>query len=137
MENNEIIWKEEMSVGVKEIDDQHKIFVAMISDLYSAIYKNEVEIKLKGIITKLQDYASMHFATEEKYFDKFNYEFSTEHKQKHKELTEKILTFNENFKEKSKDIAIQLADFLIDWLVDHLETDDKKYTKCFNENGLY
>lgn len=137
MENNTLIWTEEMSVGVKEIDDQHKFFVNLISNLYNAIYESKVKEELEGIINSLVSYADLHFTTEENYFDKFNYEFSLDHKKRHKDLKDKVMAFYKEFKDGDNNMAIRLADFLTDWLVEHLEVADKKYTKCFHEHGLF
>lgn len=135
--NKTIVWTEEMSVGVKEIDEQHKFFVSLISNLYNAIYENKVKDELEKIMNSLVGFADLHFATEEKYFDKFNYEFSEDHKQRHKDLTKKTLDFYKEFEAGNSDIAMRLADFLTDWLVEHLEVADKKYVNCFHEHGLY
>ena len=132
-----ITWTQDMSVGVKEIDDQHKQFIQIISDFYDAFNKNKVQSEMEGILQKLIDYAVLHFETEEKYFDKFDFEFKDEHRQKHKELKEKVLDFQGRFKKEGTDIVEEFMDFLTDWLVDHVETEDQKYVKCFHDHGLF
>jgi hemerythrin-like metal-binding protein len=132
-----ITWNDDMSVNVKEIDDQHKEFIKIISDLFLALNKLEIDTELENIVDRLVSYASLHFETEEKYFDKFNYELKDEHKKKHGELKNKAIDLQKRFKTENIGILTEFTEFLIDWLVDHLENDDKKYTKCFNDNGLF
>jgi hemerythrin len=132
-----IEWTEELSVNVKEIDDQHKHFVGLIDDLYSAIMSNKADNLLNGVIDDLVKYAGIHFDTEEKYFDKFQYEHGDEHKVAHSALTARVLEFSNDKSENRTALAMKLLDFLENWLVEHLEIHDKKYTKCFNEHGLY
>lgn len=132
-----IEWTQELSVNVKEIDDQHKHFVALIDDLYAAIMSNKAEDLLDGIIARLVEYAGFHFRTEEKYFDQFHYEFADEHKMAHIALTNQVQAFRNDMSENRTALAMKLLDFLENWLVEHLEIHDKKYTKCFNEHGLY
>jgi hemerythrin len=47
-----------------------------------------------------------------------------------------VAEFNQRFKIEGGAIVKDLLDFLEDWLVDHLNGQDKKYTECFNKNGL-
>ena len=131
-----IIWTPEMSVGVKEIDDQHRQFIQIIADFYVAFDKNKLQLELEDILQKLIDYAIFHFATEEGYFDEFDYAFKDEHKQKHKELREKLSFFKKRFEKEGSDMVVEFMGFLTDWLVDHLETEDQKYVKCFHDHGL-
>ncbi len=131
-----IKWDEKYSVNVKEIDDQHKNFIEIMNKLYAAVNEMRTKEDLKNILNELTEYADKHFTTEEKYFDEFHYELADEHKQKHKELKEKIIEFQKKFGEKNE-ISLELSDFLENWLVDHLDNQDKKYTECFNKNGLY
>jgi len=39
---------------------------------------------------QLVNYGNFHFATEEKYFDEFNYEDTEEHKKRHQEFRDKL-----------------------------------------------
>ena len=131
-----IAWTPELSVGVAEIDEQHKKFIGIVEDFYSALDEDKVQSELEDILKKLIEYADFHFATEENYFDKFDYEFKEEHKQKHSELRKKALDFQEKFKKEGAGITLKFLAFLTEWLVDHLETEDHKYVKCFHDHGL-
>lgn len=132
-----ITWTPEMSVNVREIDDQHKHFVGLMNELYSTAFQGGAKEKLAEILNKLVDYTNLHFQTEEKYFEQFQYELTAEHEKLHNELKVKVATFVERFRVEGESIIAELMDFLEDWLVDHLENQDKKYTKCFNEHGLF
>src|SRR3989339_1805386 len=85
-----IEWKKEYSVGVEEIDDQHKYFISLLNDLYDAIIAGKSRAELNELFLYLADYAEKHFATEERYFDEFGYEGTVEHKAKHQEMRDEI-----------------------------------------------
>lgn len=131
-----IFWKPEYSVEVEIIDNQHKKFIDVIRNLYEAIQKNETDEKIEEIFDDLDEYIKIHFATEENYFKKFNYENSKEHKEEHESFKRKIKELTDNSKESKLKISFDLIDFLEDWLIDHLITQDQKYKKCFKENGI-
>lgn len=127
------IWKEEYSVNVKQLDDQHKFFLGIMDKCYEAIQEKK---ELKKTINELIEYADLHFKTEERYFDEFQYDGAAEHKQAHQDLRDKIkLILLKNEADQTKK-AFEFLDFLEDWLVDHLANMDKKYTYCFNKHGL-
>lgn len=135
----QIPWREEYSVNVKEIDDQHKYFIELLNELYGAVINKISVEEIQEIFTKLDAYATLHFGTEEKYFDLFHYELADEHKKEHKKLLEQAEEFKkhcQNNPEKIYDIVDELFEFLENWLVDHLANQDKKYMECFKKNGL-
>lgn len=134
---NLIKWSNELSVNVKEIDGQHQFFIGLMDRLYAEISSGKEVETLEAIIDELDRYAKLHFTTEERYFDLFNYENTKEHKEAHLELLGQIKEFKENKKEDKTELSWKLLDFMENWLVLHLENQDKKYTKCFNEHGLY
>jgi hemerythrin len=35
--NNFVEWKQELSIGLQEIDEQHKILIRLLNELYQAI----------------------------------------------------------------------------------------------------
>jgi hemerythrin len=132
----EIKWKDEYSVGIKEIDDQHRYFLGLLNDLFNAVSENKSRQELQGLFQKLSDYAEKHFATEEKYFDEFNYEGATEHKLKHQEMRDEIKKIKNQEVGNEIDFYGNIVYFLLSWLEDHLEKMDQEYEKCFLEHGL-
>ena len=131
-----IEWKEEYSVGVKEIDDQHKYFISLLNDLNNAIVAGKSREELRDLFQYLSDYAEKHFATEENYFDEFNYDGAVEHKIKHQKMRDEIKKIENMEDGREIDFYGNIVYFLKDWLEDHLAEMDQKYKKCFAEHGL-
>ena len=131
-----IEWTEDFSVSVEEIDEQHKKLVQMLNDLHNAMAQGEGNKKIGEIIDNLVDYSVYHFATEEKYFDKFKFPKTEEHKQVHRDFVEKVSKFQEEFKNNDVMLTIEVLDFLSNWLQNHILGDDMEYSDFFVENGL-
>ena len=125
-----------MSVKVKEIDEQHQKLIVTLNKLHAGLSKGKGNEVMGEIFDDLTEYTGLHFETEEKYFDKFNYENSDEHKSEHKEFIQKLEDSKYQFEDGSLSISIELLDFLVEWIEDHLKGEDQKYVKCFNDNGL-
>jgi len=135
-----LVWKDEYSVGVKELDEQHKKFVGILGKLFEALNQESGEVKKEivfNIFGELAEYADIHFATEERYFDEFKYEEAEQHKKEHRIFEEKVGQLKSQYLNNELSTTFDLVDFLEDWLLDHLSTMDKKYTKCFNDHGLF
>ena len=131
-----IEWNNYYSVNVEEIDDQHKMLVEMINDLDRAFREDKSYEATVEIIIKLKEYATNHFATEEKYFDLFNYADTKLHKNEHNDFTLKVKKFQKDFVDGSATLSADVMNFIYDWLRLHILESDKKYTECFNSNGL-
>ncbi len=132
-----IEWKDSYSVGVKQIDEQHKKLFAHINDLYSAMQEAKDNKMLGKLLDDLSDYVDYHFGTEEKYFEEFKYPEKDKHLAQHKVYTDKIKSFRDDYGNKQNLLSFSVIDFLEDWILTHVTGEDKKYTKCFNDNGLF
>ncbi len=130
-------WKDEMSVNVKEIDSQHKKLVNLLNELHSAMLERKSKEALGKILDELIDYADIHFRTEEKYFDRFGYPETDAHKKEHRDFVEKVLDFRKGYREGRLLLSMDVMNFLKDWLKNHIMGSDQKYSKFFNEKGLY
>jgi hemerythrin len=129
-------WLPEYDMGVAEIDVQHKEFVSIINDLDDAINIGSEDVVLGDILHELFGYASFHFATEEKYFDKFDYELADEHKKQHEAIRNSITTFLATYEMDVKKNSRDLLEFLKKWFMEHTQGHDRKYVECFHDNGL-
>jgi hemerythrin len=136
MTTQKLEWQNEYSVGVEEIDNQHKKLFTTINDLIDAIDTRQAKEKLEAIIMDIVNYKMTHFDTEEKYFRKFNYDGAEEHIAKHREFNDNLEKLKTQYPELNIEFAFALVDFLEDWLIEHLITFDQKYVPCFRKNGL-
>ena len=132
-----LVWKNEYSVHVKEIDNQHKQLFEIINNLIQVLNTAPKDEVIAEIIGKIVKYKELHFATEEKYFKQFNFEGSNEHEIAHKEFTAKVAAVQAEYQGDTISFAFALVDFLEDWLIGHLMHMDQKYVECFTKNGLH
>ena len=130
------IWKDEYALGIKEIDAQHRFFIGLLDQAYTAHYNKDTMENIAVLLEKIKDYIILHFETEEKYFDLFNYEFKDEHREAHNDLKRRFGVLVKRFNDEGEGTTVDLIDFLENWLLIHLSTVDKKYVACFKEHGL-
>ncbi|MFC1742145.1 bacteriohemerythrin [Nanoarchaeota archaeon] len=123
-------WDDSLSVGVAEIDQEHKEEIELLNRLHDAEGED-----IPKTFQELAEHTVKHFQTEERYFDKFNYEDSTAHKATHKQFLKQAEQVGKDI-EAGKEISEDTLNLIKTWLVNHIKSMDKKYTKCFNENGL-
>jgi hemerythrin len=131
-----IAWKDEFSVNVKEIDDQHRMLVDMINSLHEALMANRARDVQRLTVDKMIDYAANHFDTEEKYMKQFKFFSYREHKAEHDLFTAKALELQGRMNMTGFVLTLEILNFLKDWLQHHILKIDKGYTRHFNENGL-
>lgn len=129
-------WNDSYSLGIAEIDMQHKKLVFLIVKLYEAMSQAKANDVVGTILNELVMYTKTHFSTEEKYFAKFAYVDKANHELEHKKFVAKINDFKEKFDSGKVGVSIQLMNFLKDWLVHHIMKTDRQYVACFQQNGL-
>ena len=128
--------KKNYSVGVDEIDDQHKQLVNLINELHSAMMARKAKEVLGEVIDELIEYTSYHFETEEKYFDKFGYSETEEHKKIHKNFVNEVLNFQKDVQKNKLFVSSKILNFLKDWLLNHIKVTDKKYAPFMAKHGI-
>ena len=131
-----IKWNDSFSVGVVEIDLQHQKLVALINDLNEAMLQARGKTVLTRILNELVSYTVVHFGTEEKYFEKYQYPYTMSHKKEHCAFIEKVGSFKADFQSDKVGLSLEVMSFLSEWLQNHIKGTDKKYSAFFNKNGL-
>lgn len=136
--NELITWNEAYSLGVVEIDVQHKKMFSIINRLYSAMQAATEKTELAIILGELAAYADYHFSTEEKYFEEFDYDEKEAHIKAHNVYIDKVTEFlrEYNSKENTAVLSVKILDFLKEWWTGHILGEDRGYVDCFHEHGL-
>ena len=129
------VWTPELSVGVTEMDNQHKKLIDIINRLHDAMKVGKGKDVLSGLLKEMEAYTQFHFTAEEKYMQQFSYSGLVSQKKEHQAFIDKVKVFITDFNN-GKMIGIDTMDFLKNWLSKHIQGIDKQYSKVFNEHGL-
>jgi hemerythrin-like metal-binding protein len=117
-------WNDAFSIGISEIDDQHKKFFELLDKSYSLIFQGNSQSALSQLLDELIAYSKYHFAEEEELMRKHNYVNLDQHILKHSNFTNKILSYKIEIIREHKYMSVDIFDFIRNWLLDHiLETD--------------
>ncbi|MCB1825037.1 MAG: hemerythrin family protein [Candidatus Competibacteraceae bacterium] len=131
-----ITWSKELSVGIQELDEQHKILIGLINQLYNeAILKKPDHSIISGIFNELAQYTIIHFSVEESLFRIFDYLNTDAHQQHHEQLKETLSDIQNKFHQGAP-VTLELMSFLRQWLKQHIMKDDKQYQTFFLEKGF-
>ncbi|MFZ4648878.1 MAG: bacteriohemerythrin [Patescibacteria group bacterium] len=134
-----IPWQDSYSIGINEIDEQHKKMLGIINHLTDLFdnKQNRNEAEIEQTIKDLTDYAIYHFQAEEKYFAIFHYDRAEEHIKVHDQYRAKIEEWRKRYdKNKDPKVFFEISEFLQSWWTWHINNTDRAYAPLFKENGV-
>ncbi len=133
---NFIEWSDELSVGIEEIDEQHKILVGLVNKMHDAIQNRQGNDVVAEILSSLAEYTRIHFAVEESLMRILHYPVYEDHRKTHEALELQLHDLETKMKAGSASIGFELMHFLKLWLTKHIMEDDKSYSGFFLDAGM-
>ncbi|MFZ5439388.1 MAG: bacteriohemerythrin [Myxococcota bacterium] len=119
-------WDDKLSVGVKQIDDEHKHLIKLVNELHDAIRANHGKEVLGKVLDGLIAYTGSHFGHEEAEMKRTAYPQAQAHFAEHAALVKKVLAIQEQYKAgKAAVLGMETLAFLRDWLVKHIKGTDQ------------
>jgi len=135
-ESEFVTWKDEYSVGIESIDNDHKKLLNLINNLQSsALYYTGADFD-KEALNELIEYTKYHFTREEKLMEENGYPDFTEHKAQHDRMTNQVLDMVKEYDEDEEKTIIELTNFLKKWLISHINGTDQQYSQYLIEKGV-
>ena len=134
--SNLIEWSDELSVGIEEIDQQHRVLVGMLNEFHEAIQQHKGTLVASQILKRLSDYTLIHFAVEEGMMRLLDYPDYEEHKSEHDDLIEELQTLSAKLESGKKSVNFELLHFLKLWLTKHIQESDRHYIPHFVSHGI-
>jgi len=131
-----IEWSNELSVGIEEIDAQHKVLVDLLNEIHEAMQQGRTVQSTRGIIDRLDEYTRVHFAVEESLMRILHYPDYERHKEEHDKLIAQLADMHGKWEKGKGAIGFELAHFLKTWLTKHILEGDKRYTAHFLAQGI-
>ena len=128
-------WSDALSVGIEEIDEQHKVLVELVNRMHQAIHERHGSDVVKGILAELVDYTRIHFAVEESLMRILDYPGYEAHKIVHEELFKHVIQLQTKVESGKTSIGFELMHFLKNWLTKHIMEEDMEYSSFFLNAG--
>jgi len=127
-----IEWNEGMSVGIPEIDADHKRFISLIDELNHSI---TTRMNATGINRRLQrviEDANRHFEQEEKLFQERQYPNAAGHLRSHNNIRNTLKSIQDSFIPYGLEAEwLDAAQVIKQILINHLLAEDMQYADYF------
>ena len=137
-----LMWTENLSVGVKTFDDDHKRLIRMINELHGALEDVDAHGKIAEeeiviALHRLENYFTTHCLREEKIMEQTGYSGLQEQRLEHQKFFATVAEMSQRFRgSQEPKHAADLMQFMYDWLTDHIFVIDRKYTMYLNAKGI-
>ena len=123
----DIVWGDVLSVGVDEIDEDHRKLINIFNILNNSVTEGASPEYLAAVLEELINCTVWHFSHEERLMLKYGYEGTEEHKEEHQELIKSAKELQEKILQADKTVADEDIDYLERWLTGHILSTDMKF----------
>lgn len=120
----DLVWGEILSVGVDEIDEDHRKLIHIFNILNHAVTEGESPEYLAATLEELINCTVWHFSHEERLMLKYRYKETEAHKAEHRELIESAKELQQELLSTDRPVAEDQIMFLERWLTEHILTAD-------------
>jgi hemerythrin len=132
----EIAWNDFLSVGVPEMDDEHRKFISRVNDLNKAIIESEDKATVERMMDVMLMEATHHFSHEQELLARWKYPDTAAHIAKHAELTAQFERVTKEFAETDLSFIWALKGLHVkQLLLEHLLKEDMKYRDFLRARG--
>ena len=124
-----IDWSDVLSVGINEMDDEHKELFRRINALLVALLQNSPMPEVLRLFDSVGDYAQEHFRDEEALQQKYQYPRMSGHKELHAQFLQELGKIRSRLTTEGfhTGVLIHIQDKVVQWLLEHIGRVDKDY----------
>jgi hemerythrin-like metal-binding protein len=119
-------WKNEYSVGIESMDDEHREMIALINSTYDKLGSDADAEQIDDCLAEIFNTISMHFALEERIMRNAAYAEFEAHKNDHEELLDRLRDLMDDFYADPATGRKTLEQSLSDWFANHFSTFDAR-----------
>jgi hemerythrin len=124
-----IEWKEHFSLGVPDVDYEHRQLIELINELHDAIESGGTHDEVIAGLGEIYAHISAHFALEEKIMRDMRYPAYVEHKNDHEALLDDLRDIMDRVEDDGRYDQARLGRDLEHWFTEHFRTHDAKLHK--------
>jgi|APFre7841882590_1041340.scaffolds.fasta_scaffold44270_2 hemerythrin len=127
--------KENVDLGVKEIDSEHDLMLGLVRALESAV-ASAPRPQVQALLQQLSEFASVHFATEEIMMRLHAYQEFAAHQLEHARLMDQIDKVRSEFAAGNVQPTQAFASALRHWFIEHVRTHDIAFARFVRESEI-
>jgi len=122
-----LAWDDTFVLGIEEIDTQHQSIVEHFANFSKAVQDGSGKEILAEMAHFLVEYATLHFATEERYMQQYGYPRIEEQRSEHAEFSRDAQELVTRIQEEgaSREMAIALTGKMVRWVIQHVRNHDR------------
>lgn len=125
------VWKEAFSLGIPELDAEHRAFFDLINAVSEAVDRGDGEA-VQSALSGLRTYADIHFAHEEQFLKAAACPELPRQQAEHAEYVRQLVEL-----QRGGDCCSQAGlEFARSWLIDHILDSDKRCTAWLRETDV-
>ena len=128
-------WTEDLVVGIRAIDEEHRKLVDMLNTLGVASRGKSGREVLKALIDGIAVHAAAHAAGEERSMQARGYPAFDAHKTEHRHLSAELSALRERAHAPGFVLKPESVDTLSRWLRTHITNTDRQYRDCLRAHG--
>ena len=132
-------WDDTYSVGVSQMDDEHRIILSTINQMLDAPDVSAGSEAISNILTQLAKYASKHFEHEERLLKEHGYPDLSAHRGEHQLFRREVAAFCLSLMDEqtpTQGAYDDLLRFLRRWWNEHILIEDMQYRSFLNQLGI-
>ena len=122
-------WDSDYSVGIHEIDEQHRTLVEHVTAIERSVSEGERWGTVHVALARLTIFTEIHFAVEESLMRIHDYPRLEEHANEHRAFTDRVRALQE--RSLRDRVSPNMAGFLRTWVEKHIPNHDKSYAFHF------
>lgn len=124
-----IHWKDDYSVGVPEVDLEHRELIALINAAHDEMQREGTPDSVTRFLGEIYTRIAAHFALEEKVMRAEKYDQYLDHKTDHERLLDEIRDIMDAYDDGQLYDEAQFARVLSAWFVGHFSSHDARLHK--------
>jgi hemerythrin-like metal-binding protein len=119
-----IEWKPEFSLGVPQVDAEHRELIDLINRLHQETQSHHRDTKMVDFLEELYASTKRHFAHEELMMQARGYTAFEQHRADHKRLLNEVMAMMSDYQDGTVNNKEVMAQRLYDWFCAHFQTHD-------------
>ena len=132
-----LVWSDDFSVNVAEIDEQHQKLLEHVNKLHAGVEAQIDKQDLHQLLVELYDYTAFHFASEEKLMNQHGMKNVKKHHKEHKLLLKHLNRICNAISDGKRPAFYSQYDVSNDWFLAHIMDFDKRMGDFLNSKGVY